>query len=175
MMKRSSLRVALSVWFIVGMVGLFVSTGIFAEDKMPDVIKMENKAYEKHKNPIVMFAHKKHSEDYAKKDPELYKRGCGECHHDENHKPLSDLKACETVKGCIQCHTKPGEMPIKEKKAMREQKLSKEEQDKKTREYHAEAIHDNCKGCHRDHNKKNKLKSKDEGYAPTTCKQCHIN
>jgi hypothetical protein len=41
------------------------------------------------------------------------------------------------------------------------------------REYHANAMHDNCKVCHKQYNKKKGLKAKDKGYAPTTCKSCH--
>ena len=42
-------------------------------------------------------------------------------------------------------------------------------------EYHANAIHENCHGCHKKFNKKMGLKSKDKGYAPTKskCKMCH--
>jgi NAD-dependent SIR2 family protein deacetylase len=36
-------------------------------------------------------------------------------------------------------------------------------------EWHAEAIHDNCKDCHKKFNKENKPEKK----APTTCVQCH--
>ena len=35
-------------------------------------------------------------------------------------------------------------------------------------QWHAEAIHDNCRGCHRAFNKKYKPKK-----APTTCTKCH--
>jgi hypothetical protein len=36
------------------------------------------------------------------------------------------------------------------------------------REYHAEALHDLCKGCHRMVKKKDRSTS-----APTTCLKCH--
>jgi len=161
-MRKKSLLLIVS---IVGIAGLFLSAGIYAGAEVPDVIKMENKAYKKHKKAIVMFSHKKHQEDYAKKHPELYKAGCGECHHDEDNKPLADLKAGDPVQSCIECHKKPSERP----KGKGAPKLKK----KGRLAYHAEAIHYNCKGCHKKYNKKNKLKSKDKGAAPTTCKKCH--
>ncbi len=126
----------------------------------PDIIKMEDKAYKKHKKGIVEFNHKKHEEEYAKQYPDLYKNGCGECHHDKDNKPLSKLTCDDKVQTCIECHKKPGERP-KGKKAP---KLSKKER----LAYHAEALHYNCKGCHKKFNKKYKPKK-----APTTCSKCH--
>ena len=170
MRKRTSLIAVM----VFGIAALFLGAGLYAGTKMPDVVKMENKAYKKHKKSIVEFHHKKHQEDYAKKHPALYKAGCGECHHDADNKPLSSLKAGDNVRGCIECHKTPGEMPSAEKKEMRAAKLSKKEQKTKKLAYHAEAIHYNCKDCHKRYNKKNKLKSKDEGYAPTSCNKCHV-
>ena len=161
------------ILILMGMAMFFTAVGIYAATDVPDVIKLENKAYKKHTKGIVSFSHKKHSDDYAKAHPKLYKNGCGECHHDDQGKPLSNLKAGDAVQGCIACHKEPGPMPSKEKKAMRKEKLSKEEQKKKKMAYHAEAIHENCRGCHKAYNKKNKLKSKDPKAAPTTCKKCH--
>jgi len=143
---------------------LFVVAGIYAGTEVKDEIKMENKAYTKHTKSIVTFSHLKHTKEYAEQNPDLFKAGCGECHHDKDNKPLTSLKECDDVKNCIECHKKPG--IIKGKKA---KGLSKEQK----REYHANAIHDNCKGCHKNFNKSKKLKSKDAGAAPTTCKQCH--
>lgn len=143
---------------------LFVVAGIYAGTEVKDEIKMENKAYTKHTKSIVTFSHLKHTKEYAEQNPDLFKAGCGECHHDKDNKPLTNLKECDDVKNCIECHKKPG--IIKGKKA---KGLSKEQK----REYHANAIHDNCKGCHKNFNKSKKLKSKDAGAAPVTCKQCH--
>jgi hypothetical protein len=126
--------------------------GLYAGTTVQDVIKMENKAYPEHKKGIVEFTHKKHVVEY--------KAGCGECHHDENGKPLNDLKEGDDVQNCIECHSKPGLKP----KGKDAKKLSKKE----TLEYHGEAIHQNCTGCHKEFNKKNKTKS-----APTKCKECH--
>ena len=142
---------------IIGITVLFVTAGIYAGTTVPDFIKMENKVYEKHKKSIVMFSHKKHVDEY--------KTGCGKCHHDENNKPLDNLKEGDAVQNCIECHKIPGERP----KGKGAPKLTKKER----LAYHAEAIHYNCKDCHKKFNKKKGLKSKDEGAAPTTCKKCH--
>jgi cytochrome c553 len=145
-MKSKSLLVTA----IIGIVTLFLAAGLYAGSTVPDVIKMQND-YE-HKKGIVEFNHAKHVSEY--------KAGCGDCHHDENNKPLTDLKAGDDVKKCIECHNKPGEKP----KGKGAPKLSKSEE----LQYHAEALHDNCKGCHKAYNKKNKTKA-----APTTCTKCH--
>ena len=144
---------------------LFLSSGIYAGSQPPDVIKMQNKGYGKHTRSIVTFDHKKHAEDYAKANPALFPNACGDCHHDQNGKPLKDLKAGDEVKSCIECHKEPGQKPAKEK-------MDKKESIKK---YHAEAIHENCGGCHSDYNKAKNLKSSDKGAAPikSRCNDCH--
>ena len=137
---------------ILSMVG-FMAFGISAkEGKVAEIIKMENPAYEKHTKGIVMFTHDKHVKEY--------KAGCGECHHDENGKPLDQLKEGDAVQNCIECHKIPSERP----KGKDAPKLKKKER----LEYHAEALHYNCKDCHKAFNKKNKTKK-----APATCSQCH--
>ena len=146
LMKRKSLLL-----LAAGIAVCFAATVIYAGTTAPDVIKMDNPAYEKHTKGIVDFSHKKHATDYG--------AGCGECHHDENGKPLDSLKDGDDVQGCITCHKKPGELKGKKAKGK-----SKEEK----RAYHANAVHDNCKGCHKAFNKKNKTKA-----APTTCTKCH--
>ncbi len=152
----------------VGIAIILATTGIQAGTEIPDEIQMDHKAYKKHKKSIVLFTHKKHSEEYATDNPNLYKKKCGECHHDENNKPLENLKAGDDVKNCIECHKKLGEVPKKVKQQWKAKKIKKKEKDKMAREWHAEAIHDNCRGCHKKWNKKNKSKA-----APTTCAKCH--
>ncbi|RLC27333.1 MAG: cytochrome C [Deltaproteobacteria bacterium] len=154
-MRKWSLITAVSA----GIAVLFISVGIYAGTSMPDVIKMDNKAYEKHKKSIVTFTHKLHVEEYAKANPDFFKAGCGECHHDANGKPL-ELKIGDPVQGCIECHKIPGERP----KGKDAPKLKKKER----LQYHAEALHYNCKDCHKKFNRKNKTKK-----APTTCSKCH--
>ena len=150
----------------IGVIMLFASVALYAGTTVPDVIKMEND-YE-HKKAIVDFTHKKHAEDYAAANPNLYKNKCGECHHDENNKPLTDLKEGDNVQKCIECHKKPGEVPKKVKQEWKAKKIKKKEKDKMAREWHAEAIHDNCRVCHKKWNKANNSKA-----APTTCVKCH--
>ena len=143
----------LIIMAVFGIAALFFATGIYAGTAVEDMIKMENKAYAKHKKSIVMFSHKKHSEDY--------KAGCGECHHDANNKPLDNLKAGDAVQNCIECHKKPSRKPRAKKgapKLTQAQKL----------EYHAEAIHLNCISCHKKFKKKTGTKA-----APTSCAKCH--
>jgi len=145
------LRALLLITFVIGIAFLFTAQGIFAGSDAADEIKMENKAYAKHKKGIVTFTHKKHMDEYG--------IGCGECHHDENGKPLA-LKKGDSVQPCIECHKKPGERP----KGKGAPKLSKTER----LAFHAEALHYNCKDCHKNVNKKTGKKS-----APTTCAKCH--
>jgi hypothetical protein len=145
-MKKGSLLFVTAI--AVGV--LFIAVAI-AGTTASDVIKMENKIYEKHDKGIVEFSHKKHATDY--------KATCGECHHDKEGKPL-ELKEGDDVQSCAECHSKAGEKP----KGKDAPKLT----DKQELEYHAEAVHDNCQGCHKEHNKKNNTKA-----APTTCTKCH--
>ena len=145
----------------LGVAILFVSAGIYAAST-PDVIPLNDPNYKKHKKGIVQFEHKKHWDDYSKQYPDLYPSKCGVCHHDENGKPLTELKDGDSVQKCIECHKIPSEAP-KGKKAKK--KLSKKE---KIAQYHAEALHANCKDCHKKFNKKYKPKK-----APTTCAKCH--
>ncbi|RJQ51270.1 MAG: cytochrome C [Desulfobacteraceae bacterium] len=159
MHKRSLLLVSAAL----SLIALFAA-GLYAASDVPDIIKMENKAYEKHTKAIVEFHHKKHAETYAQQNPKIYDLGCGECHHDDKGKPLTGLKAGDPVKGCIECHSKPGELIGTKAKGLT---------DKQKLEFHANAVHENCRSCHRDYNKEKNLKSKDPGYAPISCNSCH--
>ncbi|MEW5733201.1 MAG: cytochrome c3 family protein, partial [Thermodesulfobacteriota bacterium] len=125
------------------------------------VINMEEKAYAKHTKSIVVFSHQKHVSDYG--------ATCGDCHHDAQGKPLANLKPGDKVEPCIACHTKPGEMPKEEKKAL--QGLSPEEKAKKEFAYQADAVHENCRSCHKTWNQEHGKSAKDG--APTSCNQCH--
>jgi len=153
----------------LGMAILFVSVGLYAETEVKDEIRMENDAYEEHEKSIHVFTHKKHATEYAEKNPDFYKNGCGECHHDDDNKPLKELKEGDEVKNCIECHKKPAYIKTKER---RKRGLKKKDV---INEYHANAVHQNCQSCHRKYNRSKGLKSKDEGYAPTKskCKTCH--
>ncbi|NNG01425.1 MAG: cytochrome c3 family protein [Desulfobacteraceae bacterium] len=136
---------------------------LYAGTDVKDEIELNDPNYETHEKGIVVFTHKKHMDDYAKLVPELYENGCGECHHDDQGKPLV-LKLGDDVQRCIECHKIPGEMPSPKDKKKKKKKVSKAEK----LEYHAEALHYNCRDCHRAYKKKTKSKN-----APTTCTKCH--
>ncbi len=163
MTKKRSLTMVM-----IGVAVLFVSAGIYAKSA-PDVIPLQDPAYKKHKKGVVQFEHKKHWDEYSKNYPEFYPSQCGECHHDKDNKPLTELKDGDDVQKCIECHKIASEVPKKLKKEWKKKKISKEDKKKKRMEYHAEALHDNCRGCHKQYNRKYKPKKK----APTTCTKCH--
>ena len=144
---------------LVGIAVVFMAGAIQAGTQVDDVIKMQNPAYSEHTKGIVEFSHKKHATEYGAK--------CGDCHHDDKGQPL-DIQEGADVQGCIECHKIPGEVPKDVKKEWKEKKLKKDETNKLAREYHAEALHDNCIGCHKTWNKENKSKA-----APTSCTKCH--
>ena len=136
-------------WMVLALgLSLVAATAIYAAG-VADVIEM--KADYPHKKSIVSFTHTKHIKDY--------KIACGECHHDDQGKPLADLKEGDAVKKCFDCHNKPGEIKGKAAKGL---------SDKEKRAYHANAVHDNCVDCHKKFNKE-----KGEKVAPQTCKDCH--
>jgi len=104
--KRSDIRLK--------QVGSSIQEGI----AFPNIIDMNNKAYAKHTKGIQTFTHMKHAKEYAEKHPELYKNGCGSCHHDKNNKPLRNLKEGDDVQNCIECHKKAGYIKGKEAKGL---------------------------------------------------------
>jgi hypothetical protein len=134
---------------IMAAVSFFFVAAIYAGTKVADVIELKA-PYEKTRSSVT-FTHKKHVEDYN--------IGCGECHHDDKGQPLTDLKEDDDVQRCVDCHSKPGE--LKGKKA---EGLSTAEK----LEYHANAMHENCSGCHRQYNRENKTTA-----APVKCTDCH--
>ncbi len=140
---------------VLGLALVFSAAALYAA-AAPEVIKMQ--APYPHKKPIVMFSHKKHSTQYGAK--------CGDCHHDKDHKPLTTLKDGDPVQKCIVCHKLPGEAPPAALKG-----LTGAARTKKEVTYHATAMHDNCRECHKAWNKKNNKKP-NEG-APIACNKCH--
>jgi hypothetical protein len=140
----------LGVTLVIAMVAsLFLVAGLYAGTKVKDEFQM-NAPY-KHKKGLVTFTHKKHVTDY--------KLACGECHHDDKGKPLNNLKEGDNVQPCIECHKKPGELKGKKAKGLSKKELLA---------YQANAVHENCKGCHKKYNKEHGTKD-----APTKCKDCH--
>jgi len=148
-------RKMLTLMLIAGVAVLFSSAGIFAGTEVEDTITMETKEYAKHRKGLVEFTHKKHAEDYGIES-------CGTCHHDADGNPLSDLKMGDDVQRCVECH--------KGTEKKRGEKISKKE---KIMKYHEEALHANCKGCHKDWNKEKGFGRRDKDAAPTSCSECH--
>lgn len=118
------------------------------EAGLPDVMVMH--ADYPHTKTLVRFSHGKHVTDY--------KLNCGACHHDEAGEPRTDFKVGDSVESCMDCHAEPGQSP-------RGAKLSKTDR----LEYHADVLHDNCRGCHKQHKKEG-----GSGAAPTACSKCHL-
>jgi major membrane immunogen (membrane-anchored lipoprotein) len=146
MKKRS---IGLMVMLAIGC-SLILAAGSYAGTKMPTEIKLEKEGF-KTKKSVVTFNHQKHVADY--------KIACGDCHHDDKGQPRTDLKEGDEVKSCFDCHTKPGELKGKKAKGLtKAEKLA----------YIGNAFHENCIGCHRAYDKKNKTKA-----APTKCTECH--
>ncbi|MDZ7831383.1 MAG: cytochrome c3 family protein [Desulfobacterales bacterium] len=143
------LKQILTILTLSGIGMLFLVAGINAaeEGSVPDVMTMKNeKAFPQHRMGIVEFDHKTHAEDYG--------IGCGDCHHDENGEPLTDLKAGDAVQSCYECHDKDG-------RPRRDPSMSPEEWEKEQLNYYYGAIHENCMGCHK------------EMGGPKTCTECH--
>jgi predicted CXXCH cytochrome family protein len=145
-MKKSLLVAA-----VLSIAVLLIVTSIFAGNKAADVIKMNNKAYT-HTKGIPEFTHKKHVA--------LYNAKCGDCHHDDKGKAIDNLKEGDNVQSCFECHKKPGRKPM----GTDAPKLSPQQE----LEYHAEAMHTNCVGCHKEFKKANNTTK-----APTACTKCH--
>jgi hypothetical protein len=144
--KRSiGLMVVLAAVF-----SLILAAGLYAGTKAPDEIQIQHEGFENTKG-IVTLTHQKHVADH--------KIGCGECHHDDKGKPRTDLKDGDEVKTCFECHTKPGTLKGKKAKGLSKAELMA---------YVGNAFHENCIGCHKDYNKKNKTKA-----APQKCTGCH--
>jgi hypothetical protein len=130
---------------------VFLVAGLYAAQEAADCMTLNSKVYPKHTKGLVVFSHKKHNVDY--------KVPCTDCHH--VFKDGKNVwKEGDEVQKCEACHSE-----AKAPKGKDAPKLSKAETIKK---YHYSAIHENCKGCHKDVKKKNP-----ETTAPTSCKECH--
>jgi len=141
-----------------------------ATDTVTDELLLKSDAYREHTKAPVKFKHRMHAEVLVQKYPEMFKNKCGECHHDNQGKPLSRLDYGEQIETCIACHSKPGEMPPAEKRELRDRGLSRQEIKTRELEYHAEAMHEKCRGCHRKARKEVGTRK-----PPITCSKCHTN
>ncbi len=134
---------------------ILASDFTFAGDKVEDTFNIETKEIKKRKKAppkykLVSFTHKKHAQEYE--------ISCGDCHHDNNNKPLS-LKSGDPVQRCVECHTK----------------LKKDKKNKKDIMVLENAMHGNCITCHKEINKKAGDKKGLKGPAPASCGKCHIS
>lgn len=154
-MSMKSKRVIVSS-VVVGMVAFFCGMFFQAQQAsagttVADVIEMKNTAaFTAHKQGIVMFGHKKHTD--AK--PDGHGVTCGECHHDKDGKPLA-LKQGDAVQKCMECHKEAG-------KPKKEKGMSAADFAKLELKYYYGAIHENCIGCH-----------KKIAAGPVKCAECH--
>lgn len=156
-MNKKSLVMILTI--IIGLFFVATMLNASAKKEVADTFLMETKGYKKRKKgppkyKLVEFTHKKHAEDY--------KISCGECHHDNDNKPL-DLKMGDPVQSCAECHNKF----VKPKKKKGAKKKPKDMM------VHENALHKNCIGCHIDVNKKAGDPKGKKGPAPASCTKCH--
>jgi hypothetical protein len=129
---------------------IFLTVGALTASDVPDTIKMESKVYPKHTKPIVTLSHKKHITDY--------KIACTECHH--IYKDGKNIwKEGDKIQKCEVCHSEP-KRPKGDKTKM--------EKSEKIKKYHYDAIHANCRDCHKE------LQKEKKPAGPITCVKCHV-
>jgi hypothetical protein len=132
---------------------LFLTVGSLTATDVPDTITMDSKIYPKHTKKNVTFTHKEHADH---KDI-----GCADCHHVYKD-GKNTWKEGDVVQKCEECHNEPAK-PKGDKT-----KMSKAEKIKK---YCKDAVHANCKGCH----KKMIDKESEMGKSLKKCSGCHPN
>ncbi|HKK99237.1 MAG TPA: cytochrome c3 family protein [Desulfotignum sp.] len=140
---------------VAGLAALFAATGIQAGTEVEDTFEINTPGYEnvkRRKGPPrfkpVTFTHKKHAEDYE--------ITCGECHHDENGEPL-ELTMGDHVQPCYECHNI----------------FEKTKENRRDIMVHENAMHGNCRDCHKEVNIEAGDPKGRKGPAPTSCTQCH--
>lgn len=153
--EKSVMSKNVIILVVTSVLATFFAAVLYAGTTVQDTFNMVSKEYKERKYHPAPLSHKKHVEEY--------KITCGECHHNEKAEPLNDIKTGDNVQRCIECHKIPSQKPKKTKL-----------KGAKKREYHAEAMHDNCKGCHKEFNKKVKKETGKKGKAPTSCNKCHV-
>jgi hypothetical protein len=145
----------LTLILTVGIFVIFIATGLQAGTEVADEIVMDYNKYTKRKYTppkyeVYVFTHERHFEEYD--------ISCGECHHDKEGNPLKDLKTGDDVQQCVECHTE----------------LKKTKKNKKSILLLENAIHTNCKVCHKRINIENGDPKGRKGPAPVACKECHV-
>jgi hypothetical protein len=129
----------------------FLIVGSLTAADAPEKITMNSTVYKKHTKGLVEFSHKKHAE---RKDV-----ACTECHH--VYKDGKNVwKQGDAVQKCEACHSEAKQAKDDKTKMSKKEKIQK---------YHYDAIHTNCKNCH----KKMIDKTSDMGKSLNKCTGCH--
>ncbi len=145
----------LILFIAIGICLSSIVSSLNAETEFPYEITMDYNPYEKRKYTppqyeVFVFSHEIHNLEYE--------ISCGGCHHDKDGEPLAELKAGDPVQRCVECHIE----------------LKKTKKNRKSIILLENAIHENCKICH----KKINIEAGDpkgrKGPAPVACKECHI-
>ncbi len=133
---------------VAGLAVMFAATALYAGKEVSDTFKIKTEEVKEHRKAAPEFTHKKHHEEYG--------ISCGDCHHDENGEPLTDLKMGDDVQRCVACHDM----------------LEKTEENRRDIMLLENAMHGNCVGCHKEVNKEETGDAR-KGPAPTRCSDCH--
>jgi class III cytochrome C family protein len=152
MKRRTAIVYLVSVFFLVPGVTI-------AQQDFPDVIEFDGAAdgggsgdiYPSTYTGPVTFSHKKHNYEYGFK--------CTDCHHDSDAATLMKSGASEELR-CGHCHKKEGYI----RGAIAENALSNED----LLAHRANALHQLCRGCHKEHNATVHVVM-----APEACRICH--
>jgi hypothetical protein len=99
----------------------------------------------------VKFTHSKHVDEYG--------AVCGDCHHDSDAEPINSYDP-DAMYACIECHDEEGLLhgPVAENEVSDSDRIA----------HRANAIHQQCIGCHRQYNELN-----DVVRVPESCRTCH--
>jgi hypothetical protein len=148
-------------FLIICLAGIFISVTALAiaEETIPTVFHFDGAvdggASEKihpsiYTGPFV-FQHRKHFEEYG--------MGCGACHHDGDHEPITGY-ADDKPFACGDCHDEEGltRGPIAENAASHDDLISRR----------VNVLHIRCIGCHK------KINSERHAIRmPEACRMCH--
>ncbi len=146
------------VVLLAGFLGLVFGAAV-AQQNVPEVIEFDGATDEGGSGDIfrsiysgpVKFTHLKHVEEYG--------AVCGDCHHDSDAEPIASFDPDATY-ACGECHDEEGLIrgPIAENEVSESDRIA----------YRANALHQQCIGCHRQYNELNNVVR-----IPESCITCH--